>query len=600
MPKGEISAVVANNYRTHTCGDVRRDHIGKTVKLAGWVHSRRDHGGLVFIDLRDRWGLTQLTFHPDSKSTFTQAESLRTEWVIQVEGEVVERPKEMINDKLATGSVEVVVSDLVILNQSQTPPFEISSDVEINEELRLEYRYLDLRRERMQKNIMLRHRMLQAVRGFFYDRGFLEIETPMLIKNTPEGAREYVVPSRVHPGQFYVLPQSPQQLKQLSMAAGFDKYMQIARCFRDEDQRGDRQPEFTQVDIEMSYVSPEDIMAVTEECLIYLTETLRPDISIQTKPFPRLTWKQALGTYGSDKPDLRYDLLFVDVSEACRGCGFGVFADAIEQGGVVLALRVPGGATFTRSDIDALTETAKVYGGRGLAWIKVTQDGYEGVPVAKLGSETTKHIANRAKAEPGDLLLFAADAFEVACISLGAVRTDVANRLELVPKNTFAFCWVNDFPMFEKDAESGELVARHHPFTRPVEADIEKLANNPLAATAQAYDIALNGYEIGGGSIRIHEPDLQQHIFDAMGISPEDSRRRFGHILKAFTFGVPPHGGIAWGFDRLVMLFADEPNIREVIAYPKDQKAKDLMLGAPSAVDKPLLKDLHIEVDLEG
>lgn len=595
-----LPAISPNMYRTHTCGELSAVQDGEEVRLAGWVHARRDHGGLIFIDLRDKWGITQLTFNPDKqKEAWEAAEGLRSEFVIAVTGKVIRRPQEMVNKKISTGEIEVEVAAMRIISSAQTTPFEITSSDEINEELRLQYRYLDLRRERMRKNMELRHQMLQHIRQFFYTRNFIEIETPMLIKNTPEGAREYVVPSRVHPGHFYVLPQSPQQLKQLSMVAGFDRYMQIARCFRDEDQRGDRQPEFTQVDIEMSFATPEDVMTLTEECLVDLTKSLRADIAIKETPFPRLTWEQAIGTYGSDKPDLRFTLGFVDVGDLCRGSGFTVFAKAVDDGGVVKVLRVPGGGSMARSGIDDLTEVAKIHGGKGLAWIKCQDKGFEGVPVDKLGEDIVRQIAKRTEAGPGDLLLFTAGEFETACLALGGVRNEVARRLNLIDGTQFAFCWVTDFPMFERDKENSALAARHHPFTRPLETDINTLESDPLAAKAQAYDIVLNGYEIGGGSIRIHEAQLQEQVFGLMGVSQEQAKERFGHILEAFRYGVPPHGGIAWGFDRLVMVFADEPNIREVIAYPKDQKAKDLMLGAPSKVEGKLLKDLHIQVELE-
>ncbi|MBM3228149.1 aspartate--tRNA ligase [Candidatus Peribacteria bacterium] len=583
--------------RTHTCGQLTKADVGSTITLCGWVHRRRDHGGLIFIDLRDRYGFTQIVFDPKDKELFAKAERVRPEWVLKVTGDVTKRLEGAAREDNPTGAIEVRVAEITVLNEAKTPPFEIDQDKGVAEELRLEYRYLDLRRERMRKNMVTRHSMIQRIRRFFYDRDFLEVETPILIKGTPEGSREYLVPSRLYHGQFYVLPQSPQQLKQLTMVAGLDRYMQIARCFRDEDQRGDRQPEFTQVDVEMSFCEPEDIMQLTEECLIELTREIRPDVRIAATPFPRFTYKEAMERYGSDKPDIRFDLCFTDVSALCKGCGFGVFHKAVEAGGVVKAMRVPGGAKFSRKDIDDLTETAKIYGAKGLAWIKVAADGYEGVPVDKLGMDMTKSIADAAGAQPGDILLFTADAFSVACTSLGAVRTALGNRLGLADPTLFAYCWVNEFPMFEKDAQTGAIAAVHHPFTRPLHEDRHLLDSaDPLQARAVAYDIVLNGSEIGGGSMRIHESDLQAQIFKILQIAPADAERRFSHLLRAFQYGAPPHGGIAWGVDRIVMLFCSEPNIREVIAYPKDQKAKDLMLGSPSAMPEEQIQELGIAI----
>lgn len=584
--------------RTHTCGELNEKSLKKEVTLCGWVHRRRDHGGLIFIDLRDRYGFTQIVCDPEKKEIFAAAEKVRPEWVLSVTGTVRKRLEGAERDDNPTGKIEVVVEKLDVLNQAKTPPFEIEQEKDVAEELRLELRYLDMRRERMKRNIELRHKLLQETRRFFYDRGFLEVETPILIKGTPEGAREYLVPSRVHHGQFYVLPQSPQQLKQLLMVAGMDRYMQIARCFRDEDLRGDRQPEFTQMDLEMSFVTAEDVMELNEEALVHIARTLRPDVKIAA-PFPRLTYDDAMNLYGSDKPDLRYGLTFTDVSDLCRGCGFGVFAGAVDAGGVVKALRVPGGAQFSRKDIDELTDTAKIYGAKGLAWIKIGEKGAEGVPVAKLGDDVTRKIVDHAGAKTGDIVLFAADQFSVAATSLGAVRISVAQRLKMIPADVFAFAWVTDFPMFEHDKETGEMVAMHHPFTRPTDASLASLEKDPLAARAQAYDVVLNGYEVGGGSIRIHEESLQKTIFKILSITDEDAERRFGHMLRAFQYGAPPHGGIAWGFDRLAMLFCNEPNIREVIAFPKDQKAKDLMLGAPSEIPAKQLKELGITVEDE-
>lgn len=584
--------------RTHTCGELNKSLAGAEVTLCGWVHRRRDHGGLIFVDLRDRYGFTQIVFDPEdsAREVFTTAETIRPEWVLKITGKVRPRIEGAVREENPTGAIEVLISGIEILNEAKTPPFEIDIEKTVNEEARLEYRYLDLRRPRMQRNVLMRHKLLQAVRKYFYDREFVEVETPILIKGTPEGAREYLVPSRLHHGEFYVLPQSPQQLKQLTMIAGLDRYMQIARCFRDEDQRGDRQPEFTQVDVEMSFVTAEDIMKITEDGLVSLTKELRPDVKIKQTPFPHLTYDEAMHTYGSDKPDLRYELTFTDVTELSRKCGFGVFAGVVDQGGIVKVMRVPNGAAMSRKEIDELTEVAKIYGAKGLAWIKVGEKEHEGVPVLKLGAELTAKIVQEAKAIKGDLLLFAADQFRTACESLGAVRVEIAKRQNLIDPKIWSYVWITDFPMFERDKETGELAAMHHPFTRPNRDSVEILKKNPLEAKAEAYDVALNGYEIAGGSIRIHEGKLQKQIFDILGVTDKDAERRFGHMLRAFEFGAPPHGGIAWGFDRLCMLFCDEPNIREVIVYPKDQKAKDLMLGAPTPIPEKQLKELGVQI----
>jgi len=580
--------------RTHTCGELTVKNAGKPTTLCGWVHRRRDHGGLIFVDLRDRYGFTQVVFDPENKSTFAAAEKIRPEWVLNITGLVRKRLEGAERKENPTGGIEVLVEKLEVLNEAKTPPFEIDVEKDVGEEVRLQYRYLDLRRERMSRNMVLRHRLLQATRRFFYDRDFIEIETPILIKGTPEGAREYIVPSRLYHGQFYVLPQSPQQLKQLSMVAGLDRYMQIARCFRDEDLRGDRQPEFTQMDLEMSFVTAEDVMRINEEALIAITKELKPDVKMQAIPFPRFSWQEAMEKYGSDKPDLRFGLALANVTDLCDKCGFAVFADTVARKGIVQALRVPGAASFSRKEIDDLTETAKIYGAKGLAWIKLVKGKYEGVPVAKLGDDLTKKIGERLQLQDGDIAFFTADMFEVACLSLGAVRCEIARRLKLIPENVFAFCWITDFPMFEIEKETKQIAAMHHPFTRPKNEDRAKLQLDPLHVKAEAYDIVLNGYEIGGGSIRIHERDLQKEIFDILKVSDEDAERRFGHMLKAFQYGAPPHGGIAWGLDRIAMLFAGEPNIREVIAFPKDQKGKDLLLAAPSIVPESQLKELGI------
>ena len=585
-------------YRTLTCNDLTEKNVGDEVTLSGWVNRRRDHGGVIFIDLRDRYGLTQVVSHPENHPEAHGAmDKVRSEFVIQIKGKVIARPEGQTNNNIDTGKIEVEVAELNVLNTAKTPPFEIDQDKDVNEELRLKYRYLDLRRKRLSGNIVLRHQMTKYIRDFFDKEDFIEVETPILIKGTPEGSREYIVPSRIYPGTFYVLPQSPQQLKQLLMVAGFDKYMQIARCFRDEDLRGDRQPEFTQLDIEMSFVEMEDVMSVNERALIGLTEKFAPNKKIKETPFPVLTYDQAMNRYGSDKPDLRFDMEFTDVTDIAKGCDFSVFKSVAESGGIVKALRVEGGGKFTRKEIDELTEVAKIYKAKGLAYIIVEKDELRSPIVKFFKEEEMNEIMSRTGAKEGDIIFFAADKFHIACESLGYVRLAVAKKLDMIDPDLFAYCWVIDFPMFEKDEETGGLAAVHHPFTAP--KDIKEFEENPETSVANAYDVALNGNEIGGGSIRIHDEKTQKKVFSVLGISDEDASQRFGHMLEAFQFGAPPHGGIAWGIDRIVMLFANEPNIREVIAFPKDQKAKDLMLGAPSAMPDKQLEELCIKVDIE-
>lgn len=582
-------------YRTHTCNSLSKKDEGKVVTLSGWVHRRRDHGGVIFVDLRDRYGLTQIVSDPvNYKKAHDAMNGVRHEFVIQAEGKVRMRPEGQTNKNLATGEIEVLVTDLKILNPSKTPPFEIDQEKEITEELRLKYRYLDLRRERLKNNIFLRHKIIKFIRDFLDKENFLEIETPILIKGTPEGSREYLVPSRLYPGTFYVLPQSPQQLKQLLMVAGFDRYFQIARCFRDEDQRGDRQPEFTQLDMEMSFIEMEDIMDLNERLVIEVTKKFASGKKIKKTPFPVLTYHEAMNTYGSDKPDLRFDMPIVDISDIAEKCEFGIFKSVATGGGVVKALCVSGGAKFTRKEIDELTEIAKIYKAKGLAYIVVEKDGLKSPIVKYFKENELKEILNRCEAKEGDIIFFTADKFKIACEALGHVRLVIGAKFSLIDPELFAFCWVKDFPMFEFNEETRKLDATHHPFTSP--KNFEDLDKNPADSLAKAYDLVLNGSEIGGGSIRIHESKIQKRIFDILGISDEDAERRFGHMLEAFQYGAPPHGGIAWGLDRLVMIFADEPNIREVIAFPKDSKAKDLMLGAPSEMPKEQLKELHVKI----
>ena len=580
-------------YRSHTCNDLRLDDKGVEVTLSGWVHRRRDHGGVIFIDLRDRYGLTQIVSDPENfKDAHEKMDSVRSEYVLKIEGEVLERSGGE-NPALDSGKIEILVKDVEVLNKSKTPPFEIDQDKEVGEDLRLTYRYLDLRRGRMKKNIMLRHKMIKFVRDRLEEEDFVEVETPILIKGTPEGSREYLVPARMHPGSFYVLPQSPQQLKQLLMVAGFDRYFQVARCFRDEDQRGDRQPEFTQLDMEMSFVEEKDIMKINEKILLEITKKFAPQKKIKEEVFPVLTYDEAMNVYGSDRPDLRFDLPLSDISDIAAECDFGVFKGAVDAGGVVKVLRVEGGAKFTRKEIDGFEVVAKNHGAKGLAYIVVEKELRS--PIVKFFKEDElEAILERCGAKEGDIIFFSADKFATACESIGHVRLAIGEKLGMIDPELFAFCWVNDFPMFEEDNETGQLSAVHHPFTAPQDpADLE---DSPGTSIAKAYDVILNGNEIGGGSIRIHEESVQKRVFDILSITEEDAKSRFGHLLRAFEYGAPPHGGIAWGLDRLVMIFADEPNIREVIAFPKDQKARDLMLGAPSEMPADQVEELHVKV----
>lgn len=583
--------------RSNTCNELNGSHIGQKVNLCGWVHRRRDHGGLIFIDLRDRYGLTQIVSDPTvSETVHALMDKVRAEYVLRIEGTVRARPEGMTNPNLVTGEIEVLIDSVEVLNPSATPPFEIDQDRDVNEELRLKYRYLDLRRERMKQNLIVRHKVIKLIRDLMDSKGFLEIETPILIKGTPEGSREYLVPSRLYPGNFYVLPQSPQQLKQLLMVAGMDRYFQIARCFRDEDQRGDRQPEFTQLDVEMSFVEAEDVMSLNEEIMIAVVEKLASNKKLMQKPFPRLTWQQAMDWYGSDKPDIRFDMKITDLTIDLTSTECKIFRDVLDAEGYVRALCVEGGASYTRREIDEFTELARSHGAKGLAYIQFTSEGPKSPLLKFLKEEEVALIGEKTKAKSGDIVFFAADQFEVVCNVLGQLRLICAEAKELRDPDVFAFCWVYDFPLFEYDETTGQLASAHHPFTGPKNEDIELLKTNPRIVRAKAYDLALNGNEVAGGSIRIHNAELQSTIFDLLKISKEDAKRRFGHLLHAFEFGAPPHGGIAWGLDRLIMLIQDEPNIREVIAFPKDQKARDLMLGAPSEMPEDQVAEAHVKV----
>ncbi len=580
--------------RTHHCNQLRPTDIDKTITLSGWVNNRRDHGGIIFVDLRDANGITQIVLDPSiNPEAHAAAEHVRAEWVLQATGKVRARGEGLDNPKLETGEIEVAIEKLEILNQAQTPPFELNVENDIREDLRLEYRYLDLRRSKMQRNLRLRHDMVKAIRDYFDEAGFMDIETPIMVKGTPEGSREYLVPSRLHRGEFYVLPQSPQQLKQLLMCGGVDKYFQIARCFRDEDLRGDRQPEFTQFEIEMAFCQQEDVMKVIEDCFHALTEKCAPNKEwksyLEDGRFKQITWQTALEKYGSDKPDLRFKLEFVDMTAEAKTCGFGVF-ESVDS---VRVMRVPGGSKLSRKDIDELTDLARKHGAGGLAWVRVGED--SGPVMKNSKPEFITALVEKTDAKDGDLIFFGAGTFLQSVEPLGQVRLAVADKFGLKDPNHFAYAWVIDFPMFEQK-EDGSMQAAHHPFTRPNQEDLEMLESDPMKVRSYAYDIVLNGVELGGGSIRIHEPELQAKMFEVLGLSKEETEMKFGHILKAFKYGTPPHGGCAMGLDRVVMLFADEPNIREVMAFPKNQSAQDLMLGAPSAMPEKELEEQNIQV----
>ncbi|MCJ0545823.1 aspartate--tRNA ligase [Enterococcus cecorum] len=581
--------------RTLYCGQVSNETIGQTVTLKGWVQKRRDLGGVIFIDLRDREGFVQVVFNPAvSKEAWAIADKCRSEYVIEVTGEVIARAPEAVNPKIVTGGVEVMISDITILNKAKTPPFPIEDDQQTSDEVRMRYRYLDLRRPKMTQNIILRNQVTRAIRTYLDSNDFLDIETPYLGKSTPEGARDYLVPSRVHPGHFYALPQSPQIFKQLLMNAGFDRYYQIVRCFRDEDLRGDRQPEFTQVDMETSFLSAEEIQTLTEGMIAKVMKDVK-GMEV-TLPFPRMTYDEAMNRYGSDKPDTRFDMELVDISEVVKDIDFKVFQMALQNGGVVKALNAKGAADkYSRKDMDNLGQFAGQYGAKGLAWLKVEADGLKG-PIAKFLGDATEKIVAATNAEVGDLLMFGADSFDVVCASLGAVRLKLGKELGLIDESKFNFLWVVDWPQFEYDKEEGRYVSAHHPFTLPRESDIPLLATDPSKVHAQAYDIVLNGYELGGGSLRIYQKEVQEQMFEALGFSRREMHEQFGFLLDALDYGFPPHGGIALGLDRFVMLLAGEDNIREVIAFPKNGRAVDPMSQAPSTVSPLQLFELNIDV----
>ncbi|MFC1651662.1 aspartate--tRNA ligase [Patescibacteria group bacterium] len=579
-------------YRNHTCGCLSNKFEGQKVILSGWVNSRRDHGGLIFIDLRDRYGLTQIVSDPEhNKEIHKIADTVRPEWVVRIEGKVRKRPKEMVNSKLKTGEIEILIDKIDVLNESKTPPFEIIKEKDVDEELRLEYRYLDLRHKRLQKNIKLRHKVIKVIRDFLSKEKFLEIETPILTVSSPEGARDYLVPSRVHKGKFYALPQSPQQYKQLLMIAGFDKYFQIARCLRDEDSRKDRQPEHTQLDLEMSFVEEKDIQDITERLIKEIVK-LVPKKKLLKYPLPRLTYQESIDRFGNDKPDLRFGLELKDVSEIAKSCGFKVFSEAKQVKGIA----VTGCAKYNRGDLDKLTEKAKDLGAKGLAWIKYEKDKFDS-PIAKFFKpEELKEIAKKLEAKSGDLMIFVADEPKVVATVLGELRNYFGKELKLADPNILAFAWVTDYPLFEWNEEEKRIEPAHHMFTLPQEKDEKLLDSKPLKVKGRLYDLVCNGFELASGSIRCHKPEIQAKIFEILGISKKEAQEKFGHMLKAFEYGAPPHGGIAPGLDRLIMLLADEPNIREVMAFPKNQKAEDPMMSAPSKIDQKQLKELGIEI----
>lgn len=584
--------------RTYYCGEVTEQVIGEKVTLKGWVQKRRDLGGLIFIDLRDRTGIVQIVFNPDvSKEALEIAESIRNEYVLDVQGTVVAREEGTINNNLATGKIEIKVESVAILNAAKTPPFTISDQTDVSEDVRLKYRYLDLRRQEMFDTFKMRHNVTKAIRNYLDGEGFLDIETPILTKSTPEGARDYLVPSRVHPGEFYALPQSPQIFKQLLMVGGFDRYYQIARCFRDEDLRADRQPEFTQIDIETSFMSQEDIISMTEQMMKKVMKDVKgQDIEL---PLPRLSYDEAMSRYGSDKPDTRFEMELVDISELVKDSGFKVFSSAVENGGQVKAINAKAAAEkYSRKDIDALTEFVNRYGAKGLAWLKVEQDELKG-PIAKFFSaEEQTALRTVLEATAGDLLLFVADKKNVVADALGALRIKLGKELDLIDTSKFNFLWVTDWPLLEYGEEEGRYYAAHHPFTMPAREDLELLDSNPAAVKAQAYDLVLNGYELGGGSLRIFERDIQEKMFKVLGFTEEEAREQFGFLLEAFEYGTPPHGGIALGLDRLVMLLAGRSNLRDTIAFPKTASASDLLTDAPGEVSKAQLDDLHLSLNV--
>lgn len=585
--------------RTHRCTEVTEQNIDDKVTVMGWVQKRRDLGGVIFIDLRDRSGLLQVVFDQSTigDEGFAKAEKLRSEYVIAVEGLVEKRDEETINNNLKTGTIEVRANDFRILSEAETPPFQIEENSNVKEELRLKYRYLDLRRPDLQKNMMLRHKVSSITRNYLSDEGFLEIETPMLTKSTPEGARDYLVPSRVHPGNFYALPQSPQIFKQILMLSGYDRYFQIVKCFRDEDLRADRQPEFTQIDMELAFVDVDDVISVNEKLLQKMfKESVGVDIEL---PIERITYKDAMDRFGSDKPDMRFGIELVDLSEIVKDCDFKVFSGAVANGGSVRGINAKGCGNFPRRQIDALGEFAVSCGAKGMAWIVINEDGtYKSAITKFLSDEVVKGMVEKMNGEPGDLLLFCADKNDIVYNTLGSLRLEIADRLELTKKEGFKFVWVTEFPLLEYAPEQKRYVAKHHPFTMPMEEDLHLLETDPSKVRAKAYDIVLNGNEIGGGSIRIYQKEVQEKMFEALGFTKEEAYERFGFLLNAFKYGVPPHGGLAYGLDRIVMLMTGSDSIRDVIAFPKVKDASCPMTDAPGEVEEKQLDELSLKVDV--
>ncbi len=589
----EVSAFLTEWKRTHHCGALRATDVGRQVVLMGWVNSRRDHGGVVFVDLRDRWGITQVRFDPSTDpEAHRLAERLRNEYCIGVRGEVVHRG-ENVNPKLPTGEIEVRVTDVELFSTAQTPPFPIEDDISTGEHVRLKYRYLDLRRRPLRDNLVLRARVTAAVRDYFNRHEFVEVETPILMKSTPEGARDFLVPSRIHPGKFFALPQSPQTLKQILMISGFDRYYQIARCFRDEDLRADRQPEFTQIDVEMSFVVADDVMNVMEGMVAHVwKEAIGVEL---TTPFPRLRYEEAMARFGTDAPDMRFGLELSDVTDIFKGTAFRVFAGVVERGGIVKALNAKGCASMSRSELDGLADIVRPWGAKGVAWFKVLEgDQWQGPLVKFLSDAERAGLREAMGLEPGDVALFVADRDTVANPAMSALRLHFGDKLGLRTPGKWSMCWVTHFPLFEYDADEGRYYSMHHPFTSPLPEDVALLDEDPSKAHAQAYDLVLNGTELGGGSIRIHNADVQAKIFSLLGLSEAEARHKFGFFLDALRYGTPPHGGIAFGLDRLVMLLSGAKSIRDVIAFPKTQKATDLMMDCPSTVDPEQLEELHI------
>jgi aspartyl-tRNA synthetase len=589
-----MESYLDEHERTHMCGELRESHVGDEVTLFGWVDGLRDLGGMVFVDLRDRTGLVQVRFDPDTGDVHDRADQLRNEWCIAIRGEVEGRG-ENVNEEIPTGAIEIAARDLKVFSEAETTPFPIRDDIDANERLRLEHRYLDLRRPRLQEAMLARSEINKTARDFLHEAGFVEVETPYLTRSTPEGARDYLVPSRLDPGHFYALPQSPQLFKQLLMVSGFDKYYQIVRCFRDEDLRADRQPEFTQIDIEMSFATTDKVIATCEGLVQSIFESV-VDVDLEP-PFQRISYDEAMLRYGLDDPDLRFGLEITDVSDEVTDSEFRVFSGTVEEGGVVRGLCVSEGAEhFSRSDIDDLEDVVGIYGAKGLAWSKVESDGWSGGIARFFDEEETEAINDAMGAEPGDLLLFVADDEDVVCPSLGHLREELGEQLDLIDEDAHEICWITDMPLVEWSEEEERYVSVHHPFTSPRPEDVEDLEENPLEARAQAYDLVLNGHELGGGSIRIHREDLQWRIFDLLDISEEEAEEKFGFLLEAFKYGPPPHGGIAFGMDRLVMLLMGMERIRDVIAFPKTQRAADLMCDAPSDVDDDQLEALHLSI----